>query len=57
MHQFGFFKCKQQNWFSNLSKKGRVLVSNWVVMRRDKRLKKQALKQEGNQDRGDYLSH
>lgn len=47
-----FFECKQQKMIlTNLSKKGEVLVRDWVAERREKRLKKQALKQERNQDR------
>lgn len=40
---------------TNLSKKGKILARNWVIERRDKRLKKQVLKGERNQDRGNDL--
>lgn len=46
-----FFECKQQKpILMHLSKKEKVLVRNSVINRREKRLKKWALKEEGNQD-------
>lgn len=46
-----FFECKQQKpILMNLSKKEKVLVRNSVINRREKRLKKWALKEERNQD-------